>query len=116
MSDDLQSSQVYKCLEKKNLILGFEIADLLILGILLCVLNLLFANASLKFFLTFVPVGLSAAFLKFMKNGKADNYLKHLVNYHISPGVLRAWPRSTQVNWLYQLQRKKKAHVKFRFK
>ena len=53
----LESSTVYKCLEKKTLILGFEVVDLLVMSILLCLLNFIFAESAFKLFLHSVRWG-----------------------------------------------------------
>ena len=112
---DLHTSQVYKCLEKKNLILGFEIIDLLILGLLLCLLNLLFSTAQFKFFYTFGPVGISAWTLRRLKSGKPDGYLMHLIQFYLNPGVVQAWPKAKAPNSLYQLQHRRRKNAKYRF-
>ncbi len=112
---DLHTSHVYKCLEKKNLILGFEIIDFLILGLMLCLLNLLFSTAQYKFFYTFGPVGFSAWLLRRLKSGKPDGYLMHLIQFHLNPGVVQAWPKAQRYNSLYQLHRRRRKNAKYRF-
>ena len=110
----IEQSQVYKCLEKKTLILGFELPDLFALSLLLCVLNLIFANSDLKFFFTFGPTALLGLLLRVMKNGKADNYLLHWVRYHISPGIYQAFPHAGK-NELLKIKMKRGPHARFRF-
>lgn len=114
--EDLHTSQVYKCLEKKNLILGFEIIDLLILGIILCGLNLLFAQAQFKFFFTFLPVGIAGWLLRLSKSGKPDGYLLHAIQYYLNPGVLQAWPKAQNTNPLFEIQSRRMKNVRFKFK
>ena len=111
---DLHTSQVYKCLEKKNLILGFEIVDLLILGFMLCGLNLLFSTAQFKFFYTFGPVAISAWCLRRLKDGKPDGYLMHTIRFYLNPGVVEAWPKAKTINSLYELQRQRRNNAKYR--
>lgn len=108
-SEGLETSTVYKCLEKKMLILGFEIVDLFILSLLFCVLNFVFASTSLKLFFTFVPVLGGALALRLLKHGKADNYCLHILRFYLTPGVLRAFPRTDDKNQLTILQRSRNA-------
>ncbi len=110
----IEQSQVYKCLEKKTLILGFELPDLFALSLLLCVLNFIFATSDLKFFVTFGPVALLGLLLRIMKNGKADNYLLHWLRYHISPGIYRAFPLAGKNEFL-KLKYKGGPRVRFCF-
>lgn len=94
----LNSSSVYKCLEKKTLILGFEIMDLFILSFLLCLLNFLFSASAYKLFYTFGPTLLVGGVLRMMKSGKADGYLLHWLRYHLTPGIYRAFPPASNNN------------------
>ncbi len=110
----IEQSQVYKCLEKKTLILGFELPDLFALSLLLCVLNFIFATSDLKFFFTFGPTALLGLLLRLMKTGKADNYLLHWVRYHISPGIFRAFPLAGK-NELLKIKYKGVHRARFRF-
>jgi len=87
----LQQSTVYKCLEKKTLILGFEIADLFILCALLSLLNVLFAQSAMKLFWTWGPTLGAATLIRITKHGKAENFLLHWIRYHLQPGVLHAF-------------------------
>lgn len=103
----LNSSTVYKCLEKKTLILGFEIIDLFLLSFLLCLLNVLFSGSALKLFYTFGPTLMAGAFLRIMKQGKADGYLIHWLRYHLTPGIYPAFPRASLNNQLLKLKARK---------
>lgn len=100
----INSSTVYKCLEKKTLILGFEIIDLFLLSFLLCLLNFLFSSSALKLFYTFGPTLIAGAFLRIMKQGKADGYLMHWLRYHLTPGIYRAFPRANPNNQLLKMK------------
>ena len=100
----LSSSTVYKCLEKKTLILGFEIIDIFLLSFLLCLLNFLFSASAYKLFYTFGPTLIAGAFLSAMKQGKADGYLMHWLRYHLTPGIYRAFLRTSQTNQLLKLK------------
>jgi hypothetical protein len=102
----LESSHVYKCLEKKTLILGFEVIDLFVICLLLCALNFLFAESAFKLFWTFGPVCCLAITLRIMKIGKAENYLIHWIRFKFKPGVLHAWPLASAPNLFLHHKRK----------
>ncbi len=102
----LETSTVYKCLEKKTLILGFEVIDLFVMSVLLCLLNFIFADSNLKLFFTFGPVGILALLLRVMKMGKAENYLLHWLRFQFTPGIYRAWSLTKNKNLLIQMKQK----------
>jgi hypothetical protein len=109
----LDTSRVYKCLEKKTLILGFEIVDLFALSLLLCVLNFIFSGAEFKLFYTFGPVLVVALILRLAKRGQADNFILHWLKYHFTPGILQAFPVATDQNLLNSLRKKGHANARF---
>lgn len=84
----LKTSDVYRCLEKKTLIFGFEIVDLFLVFSLLAILNLCFGGLPYKFLWTWLPSMALAVGLRIGKNGKPDNYFLHLARFHFSRGVL----------------------------
>ena len=88
----LKTSEVYRCLDKKALVLGFEIIDLLAVFLFLSVLNFLFRGLPYKFFITWVPSLGLALFLKFGKAGKPENYLLHWVRFYFMPVVFSSFP------------------------
>jgi hypothetical protein len=88
----LKTSKVYRCLEKKTLVFGFEILDLFVVFAVLAILNLIFKGIHYKFFLTWVPAILIAVLLRIGKAGKPENYLLHLARYQMSPFVFSAFP------------------------
>ena len=104
----LETSTVYKCLEKKTLILGFEVVDLLILSLLLRGRNFVFVNSAYKLVSTFGPVAILAVVLRLMNSGKADNVLLHWIRVHFSPGIYKAWPACTDKNARLQMRQKGK--------
>ena len=104
----LSTSSVYKCLEKKTLILGFEVLDLFVLCILMCVLNLIFAHADFKILYTWLPTAVAALVLRAAKAGKPDDFLLHWVRYQLSPGVFQAFCPATTSNSLRLLQKKRR--------
>ena len=111
--EGLETSQVYKCLERKTRILGFEVADLFVLSLSFCALNLVFAGADLKMLYTFGPVAALGLLLRAMKGGRADNFLLHWIRFHVTPGVYRAWPLAASPNRLAQLRTKGPRDARF---
>ena len=83
----LKTSKVYRCLEKKTLVLGFEIVDLFLVFSLLATLNFFLGSVSYKFFLTWGPAIALGLGLRILKRGKPDNYLGHYLQFQFSPGA-----------------------------
>lgn len=108
----LDTSKVYKCLEKKTLILGFEIVDLFVLSMFFCVLNFVFSGSTFKLFFTFGPGLALATVLRVAKIGKADNFILHWLRFQFAPGVYRAFPKANDNNLLLRLQRKARRNAR----
>lgn len=92
------------------MILGFELTDMLVFGIMLSVLNIIFSHSSMKLFLTWGPTLALALVIKLLKNGKADNYLIHLIRYKVSPGHYHAFTPAKK-NQLLFLKGKKNVRL-----
>lgn len=88
----LRTTDVYRCLEKKTLVFGFEMLDLFFVFLTLAFLNLLFKEMPFKFFLTWGPAILLAGFLRIAKQGKPDNYLLHWIRAKTAKPILSAFP------------------------
>ena len=87
----LKTSIVYRCLDKKTYIFGFEIIDLFLIFAILAFLNFILGHIPYKFFFTWGPTLGLALFIKLTKRGKPDNYLLHVVRNHFQPKVLSAF-------------------------
>lgn len=87
----LRTEPTSQSLDKKLLILGFEVPDVLAIFLLLSILNFVFGQTDYKFFLVWMPVLLVAITLRIGKRGKPDNYLVHLGKYHVSPKYYSAF-------------------------
>lgn len=87
----LRSEPVSKCLEKRLLILGFEVPDILAIFLLLSILNFLFGQTAFKFALVWLPVIVIAAILRIGKRGKPENYLIHLAKFYTRPRYFSAF-------------------------
>ena len=88
----LKTSEVYRCLEKKTLIFGFEMLDLFAVFLLLALSNFLFSGFRYKVIWTWTPALALALFLRIGKAGKPENYFLHWVRFQVSPGILSAFP------------------------
>lgn len=81
----LKTEPTSKSLERKLLIMGFEIPDLLAVFLLLSILNFSFGSTNYKLFLVWLPTLGAAVVLRIAKHGKPDNYLIHLGKYYSQP-------------------------------
>lgn len=90
----LRTSEVYRCLEKKTLVFGFEIVDLFIVFSVLAILNFVFRDVPYKFFLSWGPALSLALFLRIGKAGKPENYLLHLARSYFQPTIFSAFPQA----------------------
>lgn len=102
----LRSEPTSKSLEKKLLIMGFEIPDVLAIFLILSILNFSFGSTNYKFLLVWLPVILLALLLRLGKRGKPDNYLIHLVKYQVSTKYLSAFENAKILNLPPKLKRK----------
>lgn len=92
----LTATPVAKCLDKKLLLFGFEVPDVLAIFLTLSVLNFIFGQMPLKVLFVWLPTAALAAVLRLGKKGKPDNYLVHWLRAQITPGTYRAFPDATQ--------------------
>lgn len=88
---EVKTTQVSKCLDKKMIVMGFEIPDLLVIFLTLSVLNYLFGTTSMKWALVWLPSIALALTLRISKRGKPDNFLIHWLRFQIKPGHLSAF-------------------------
>jgi hypothetical protein len=95
-----------QCLDKRLQLLGFEVPDLLAIFLTLSILNFIFGQTNVKFFLVWLPTLALAATLYFGKRGKPDNYLLHWLRFQIKPGTLSAFPEPSVVIPPPQLRKK----------
>ena len=100
---EFNHSQVYRNLDAKMKIMGLEALDLLLVLVVAGFFNLFFGHTSLS-----LPLGVGVpAFmffvLLFSKKNKPENYLQHLIRYHLTPGFYSAGAKSKDEN---HMQRK----------
>jgi hypothetical protein len=87
----LRTEPTSKSLERKLLIMGFEIPDLLAIFLLLSILNFSFGSTNYKLFLVWLPTLAAAVTLRIAKHGKPNNYLIHLTKFCFQPKHLSAF-------------------------
>lgn len=95
---EIQSTPVSRCLDKKMIILGYEVPDLLMIFLTLSILNFLFGMTSMKLVLVWVPTIALALILRLGKRGKPENYMVHWIRFQIKPGYLSAFKEPTEWN------------------
>lgn len=93
----LEQNKVSKSLDRKLLIMGFEVPDLLVIFLLLSILNFFFGSSSYQLFLVWLPPALVALVLKIAKKNKPDNFLLHFIRYWVSPGIIKAFTQNNKV-------------------
>ncbi len=94
----MRTVSVSKCLDKKLIMFGYEVMDILVIFMCLSVLNLIFGNTSIKPLFVWTPTIVLALTLRYGKRGKPDKYLVHWLRYQIKPGVLSAFSEPTIIS------------------
>jgi len=92
----LKTTSVSRCLDKKLLIAGYEIPDLLAIFFLLSLLNFLFGRTEMKLVLVWLPTLALATVLRIGKRDKPDNYLIHLARFQLRRKNLFAFNEPTE--------------------
>lgn len=90
IEDSLLTTLVPRSLENKSKILGLELSDVLFLLLNLSIQNLIFGSTSMKVPMVFGTSLVMFVFLFFVKRGKPDLYLQHLLQFMISPTLRSA--------------------------
>lgn len=93
---EILTTPVSRCLDKKMVIMGYEVPDLLFIFLTLSVLNFLFGTTSFKLFMVWIPTVSLALLLRFGKRGKPENFLVHWFRFQLRPGRLSAFPASSK--------------------
>lgn len=93
---EIRTTPVSKCLDKKMIVMGFEIPDLLAIFLTLSILNFLFGMTSMKIVTVWLPTVVLALVLRMSKRGKPDNFLIHWIRFQIRPGILSAFQDSSE--------------------
>jgi len=90
MQEELLVSKVPRALEMKTKLMGFELADLLLIFANLAVTNMFFGTTELRYPLVWGTTGVLAFLLFYTKRGKPDNYLQHLGEFMAKPSYYAA--------------------------
>lgn len=88
---ELVTSKTFRCLDRKAKILGFELFDVLMIGIVLSGMNLFVGQVPFRFLVTWTPALVLAGVLWITKRGKPENYLLHFIRFHMSPNYYCAF-------------------------
>jgi len=96
MESGVRITPISRCLDRKLVIFGFEVLDLIAVFIVLSVLNLLFGQSSLRWLLVWLPTIALAALLRLGKRGKPEKHLTHWVRFQVLPGTFSAFTESRQ--------------------
>lgn len=86
----LTVTKVPRTLDNRLRLFGFELADLLLIFLYLSVSNLFFGPTRLKFPIVWCGTILLACVLHFVKKGKPENYIQHLLQFKMKPAVYSA--------------------------
>lgn len=106
--NQIEVTAVTRSLERKSTILWLELIDIFCLGVLCAVLNFLFGQTTLKVPLVYLPTLLSFVTLVLMKRGKPDQYLLHLLRYHLRPKYYSCFGEAKPIFSRHSSQNKRK--------
>ncbi len=87
---NLLISKIPRSLESKTKLLGFELADLLLIFLYLSISNFLFGQTSLKLPLVYIGTIAISLTLYLTKKGKPENYLQDKLSYILNPSIFSA--------------------------
>jgi hypothetical protein len=105
-------TNISKCLDRKLVLFGFEVLDLLAIFLVLSILNLLFGQMPLKSLFVWAPTVTLACILRWGKRGKPDKYLVHWVRFQIKPGIYSAFPEVPHSKSVPRLPEVKNVHTR----
>lgn len=83
-------TKVPRNLDNRLKLFGFELADLLIIFLYLSVSNLFFGPTRLKIPVVWIGTLALGLTLYFVKRGKPEGYLQHLIQFKLKPTVFVA--------------------------
>ena len=92
----LRTTPVAKCLDKKLLLFGFEVPDVLAIFFMLSILNFICGQMPYKIIFVWLPTAALALVLRLGKKGKPDSYLVHWLRFQITPGTYCAFSDATE--------------------
>lgn len=86
----LNQSIVHRKLDSKLKIVGLEVHDLLFVLLFAAIMNLIFSQTAIGFYLVFVVPSIMATILFIAKRNKPDGFLVHAIRYFSSSGAFSA--------------------------
>ena len=89
-------TKVPRALDNRLKLFGFELADLLIIFLYLSVSNLFFGPTRLKIPVVWMGTLGMGCVLYFVKKGKPEGYLQHLLQFKMKPSVFAAGAADTE--------------------
>jgi hypothetical protein len=111
----LHVTPVSRCLEKKLVIFGYEIPDLLAIFFVLSVLNFLLGWTGKRFLLVWCPTVILALVLRLGKRGKPDGFLLHWLKLKLTPKYRSAFSEPTRYETFHRTRSfASTAHMKWR--
>ena len=87
---ELFTSRVYRNLEMKLKIAGFDAFDVLLILLFSGIMNLIFGGTALGIYFVFILPGLIMAILYFGKKNKPDGFLERFVRFYFLPAFFKA--------------------------
>lgn len=98
----LHVTKVPRALDNRLRLFGFELADLLLIFMYLSISNLFFGTTRLKFPIVWIGTAALAGVLYFVKKGKPDGYLQHLIQFKTRPSIYSGGGADTEYRPLIQ--------------
>ena len=95
----IRNIPVSRCLDKKLMILGFEVPEMLLIFLVLSVLQLLFSDANADLLYIWMPTALLSGVIRLSKRGKPEKHLIHWIRFHTKPGTLSAFADPAKGNF-----------------
>jgi len=105
----LRESPVNRCLDRKLVMFGFEVVDLLAIFLCLSILNFIFGQTNMKLLMIWTPTLALALTLRIGKIGKPDKYLIHWIKFQVQPGIYNAFLEPSVVSPPPRLTKRKAA-------
>lgn len=95
----IRSTPVSRCLDRKLQFMGYDMADLLAIFMLLSVLNFLFGQWPGKFWFVWLPSAALAMTLRLAKRDKPEGFLQHWIRFQLRPKAFWAFPEPSIHVW-----------------
>lgn len=95
--NDLNRCSVYRDLNNKVTLMGFELFDLIALATFSSVMNLFFGRTFLALPLVFLLPGVLACILYWIKKNRPPGFLEHCIQYLAMADVIRANQESKRI-------------------